>query len=744
LNGSFANLKINEIKISGNNKYNEFVYKKFLTVNVGDNFSENIKNKIIKDLFFSDYVNNVSVDFKNNILYINLEEKLFIKKITFKGNKKLKNDAIKENLKLKVKEVFSDNLLKKDLNFINEFYRFNGLFNTKVSYKVEYLENNLVEVIFNIEESKKAKVRSIYFMGNKIFSSALLKEKISTRENRLYRFFSKSVVYNSNMLDYDSYLLQNFYWSNGYLDFEVISVNGVYDEKENAFNVVFNIKEGEKFYFNKVNIINNVKSVNVEKLNDIIKGMKTDDPFSTTIVNEKINEITNILLDTDKFISVNPQIIPSKTSNKVDVNIVIDNYEHIYIGKITIKNNTKTHDSTIRQQLNIEEGSPFNVVDVERSVQKIRNLGFFKEVTYTKNEGIFKNQVDIVILVEEKSSGNLNFGISFSSVSGLSGNFGISQTNLFGRAINISFEFNMSKSVKNASFSFVKPNFMGTNIFAGVSVFLSEYDNKENKKLNIGYNQNSYGASTFLSFNLTEYLSQTIKYTYSISKLSDISEDYKNVLTDKTQKTSEISFIVSYDRRDNAYFTTRGYLLSYYFDIAGLIGTKDYIRNTAYFAYYYPVYSDRVVFKFETRLGHIKSLNNNPLYPSDGFYLGGQSMRGFESAGLGPRLETNNYGVGGTKLFYSNAEIKFPLLRPREFNLFGIFFINAGTVTGVEDNININKNLIVDSGSIRSAVGFSILWQTPMGNISVDFSKILKKEKYDLSQNFMFNIGKSF
>ncbi|MDR1498916.1 MAG: BamA/TamA family outer membrane protein, partial [Rickettsiales bacterium] len=278
----------------------------------------------------------------------------------------------------------------------------------------------------------------------------------------------------------------------------------------------------------------------------------------------------------------------------------------------------------------------------------------------------------------------------------------------------------------------------------------SENDNRGNSAINIGYNDNSFGSSVFFNFTVTEYLLQTLKYTYSVEKLDNISDDYENILTDKKQKISEISVALSYDRRDNIHYPTKGYVLSYTFDFAGLIGTKDYLRNTLYFAHYYPIYTDVIVMKFEVKLANITSVNSNPLYPNDGFYLGGYSMRGFESAGIGPRVGANgntvssSYGVGGTRLYYSNLEIKFPLLKPRELNLYGIFFINAGTVTGVEKNPNVDRSLILDSGSIRSAAGFSIMWQTPMGNLNLDFSKVLKKETYDLGENFMFNIGKNF
>lgn len=740
--------KIKEIRITGNRRYNELVYKNFLNIKICDNFNDIIKNKIIKDLFASDYVNDVKISFKQNILYINLEEKNFIKKITFIGNKKLKEKVIKDNLNLKVKDVFSYNLLNKDIEFIKNFYKSMGFFNVEIDYKIQYFDNNLVEVTFNIKENKKTKIGSIYFLGNSNFKDEVLKEQMYSKENKFYRFMTKATSYNADILEYDSYLLKNFYFSKGYLDFAIISANGKFNKKDNTFDIIFSVEEGEKYYFGNVDVINNTilkKDVKFnKKIQDILKDIKIADVFNINIVNQVIAKINNILIK-ENFLIVNPQILPNKITKKVNVNFVIDNTEHLYIGKIFIKNNTKTYDSTLREILSIKEGDSFNENNISRSIQKIQNLGFVENTTYSKNEGIFKNQVDITISVKEKNSGNLSFGVGYSSVDKLNGNIGISQRNLFGKAIEFSFDISLNEKYKNFTFSFIKPNFMNTSMISGFNVFFQSNNTRKNIDLNIGYDEFTYGFDTFLKFDLSDYLSETIRYKYSFEKLKNISIDYEGILTTKKQQTSEISFNLAYDKRDNYYDTKSGYILSYTIDYAGLLGTKDYIRNTLYFAFYHPVYTDKLILKFETKLANIFSINNNPLYPNDGFFLGGNSMRGFENAGIGPRvLNSLDYGLGGTKLYYSNMELKFPLFTPSEFNLFGIFFVNAGTVTGVEKNPEVKKELIIDKSSIRSACGFSILWQTPVGNLSFDFSKVLKKEAFDLSRNFAFNIGKSF
>lgn len=742
-------LKIEAIKIAGNLRYNDIFYKNLLSnVKTGDNFSNELKNNIIKKLFSTDYVNDVKVYFSGNILSINIEEKNFVRKITITGNKKLKDKIIEENFKLKVKEIFSTNLLNQDLEFVNNFYRSMGYYNIKVDYDIKYLKNNLVEVNIDIKENKKSKIGKIYFIGNKEIKNEDLKSNIFSKEKKFYRFFSRAILFNPDILEYNAYLLKNFYLRNGFLNFRIISQNAKFNKKTKAFDLIFVIEENKKFYFGDVTIVNNVKNLNTKNLEPILKKLKYNSVFNLENV-YKVVDLLNENIDNNNFAIVNPQFKPDNTNDKVNIIFVIDNTKHKYFGKINIKNNNRTYDSAIREQLNIREGDAFNKKDLERSIQKIRNLGFFKDVNYTLEDGIFENQLDTTITVEETTSGSFNFGISYSSLDSLSGNIGITQKNLLGRAINFDFGININKYYKNFSFDFVKPNFMGTNTTFGTDLYYQDNSNTKNSRLNLGYDEFNTGAGIFFVYNLTEYLSQTLKYNYKIEKLKNLSIDYYRILTTKKQQISEVSISLSYDKRDNYYDTKNGYILNYTFDYAGILGTKDYLRNTLYFAYYYPLYLDKLILKFETKLAGIMSINGNPLYPSDGFYLGGHSMRGFESAGIGPRINNplnpnDDTSVGGTKLFYSNLEVKFPLFTPREFNLFGIFFINAGTVTGVEKNKDVDKSLIMDKSSIRSAYGFSLLWRTPVGNMSFDFSKVLKKEKFDLEEKFVFNIGKNF
>ena len=741
---------IKQINFIGNERYSDKTYNEYINIKIGDSFQNKLTNSIIKDLYSSDLVDNVQVQFKNNTLNITLKEKTFIQKITFIGNKKLKNDNIQEHLKLKVKAPFSHRLLNEDLDFINNFYKSIGLFNTKVNYEIKQLDNNLVEVVFNIKESKKTRIKNIYFIGNNTFSDSKLKEELFSKENKIYRF-GRRINYNADMLEYDSYLLKMFYLSNGYVDFELNSAIGRFNNQNNTFDIVFDITEGNKYILNNIEVIDNIGNIDTSIIKQKIVNLKTAETFNIHKIHETVNKITKHLNNTNKhFFIVNMQILPNKEDNTINVNFTIDKTEKYYIGKIKIKNNIRTSDSVIRQQLNIQEGEPYNESKLERSIQKIKNLGFFKNVTYTRTDGILTNQYDIIIEVEEQSTGSLNFGIGYNSSYGLNGNVEINQNNLFGNGNRINLGVNINKYNNNFSFGLTTPRLLGTNIVGGANIFYQELNNIDNSSSNMGYNTEGRGFRTFLSFDLTEYLSSSIAYSFTHDKLTDVKEEYNGILSNKNDNISEISLNLSYDRRNNYYNTINGYLLNYELSFAGIGGSKDYIKHVLHASYYYPLYLDKIILKVEGKYAKIKSINNNPLFPNDGFYLGGYNMRGFESGGIGPRVKDgrnkiiDDYGLSGTELVYFNTEIKFPLFLPKELSVFGIFFFNAGRVSGIEDNPKVNKSLIQDSDNIRSSAGFSILWQTYVGNLSLDFSKTIKKETYDKNENFRFNIGTNF
>lgn len=760
INLSVANTKIKKIVINGNKKYNSDYYLGLIKIKNNDIYNVDSCNNAVKDMFSCGCLEDIKTNFNssNGTLTFTVKEKLSIRRLDFVGAKDfLKDDDAKEKIQTKTKEIISSKSLSDDIETIRNFYKAQGYFKVSVEVEIKDLKNGLADVTFKVNDGGKAKINKIYFIGNKSFSDDTLKKEIISRENRFYRF-GKTIYYDTAMIDYDVYMLSQFYNTKGYYGVNISTPIGVYNQKTNKFDVIFFIEENEKFIFGKLKIQDTVKKVDKNLLDEVIVNIKSGDAFNSLIVQNIIESLNYIYTEKGySFINIIPRMSKGDKDNEIDITFTIVEAEKEYIGKIFIKNNTKTNDNVIRERLIINEGSVYNDFSLRKSIQSIESTGFFDKVTYEETDGYFDNQKDITIKVDEGATGSVGASIGMSSLDGLTLNLNYSQRNFMGTGSALGGDFGVFGNVietKKLSWRFsanyAKPNLFGTKIYGGTG-FLLQNNNSSNRSLiNIGFEDFTASTNFFVNYYITDNLSQKIGYEFEYKKLNNVSNSLINIMPKDARYTSEISTSLTYDKINNRYNPVKGYLLSLDLSYAGLFGTVDYIKTSAYASLYVPVYLDKVIFKLEGRAGYITSLNNNPLYPNDGFYLGGHTMRGFDFAGVGPRIKLpdGSYspnGLSGTKMWYLNSELKFPIYTPKEFGIYGIFFINAGVTTGVEKNSHISNFIkIEDTYKPRSAYGFSLVFHLKaLGgfNVSFDFSKTLSKMPYDVEKHFGFNLG---
>ncbi|MDR1494536.1 MAG: outer membrane protein assembly factor BamA [Rickettsiales bacterium] len=743
---------IKEITISGNKHYNAIYYLETAEVNVGDRFSRELKNSLEKKLITTGRLDQVGTRYssESGILEINLDEKPLISKITFNGAKELDKDEVMENIKLKTGEIFSERFLLEDKNFINIFYRSQGYYNIKVDYELKRLDGNFVEITVNISKGKEAKIRKIYFVGNGAFKDNDLKSEIFSRENKFYRF-GKSIDYDPNILDYDKHMLEKFYRSKGYFNVKVISAVGIYNAGKNNFDIVYSVEENKKYLFGKISIDDQVGKVNIKILEEKIKSMKSGDVFDANLIAHVTKELDSVFVDMGYLtISANPDF-KETGSEEIDLifRITYDEAKRTrYVGKIEIYGNSKTRDQVLRRALDIEEGSQYNEFLLERSLQKVKNLGFFSEVVHEEVEGTLENQSDIILGVVEDRTGSVTFSVSYSTIDKFNGSIGFEQRNLFGRAINLATDLTVSEFSKSVSLGFSKPNVFGTKARGGFGFVFNDEKNSKNPSFKIGFDEYIAGFNGFLRFDITDYLSQKLAYRFDYKKISYLEQENEDIFPNEGRLTSEVSTNLSYDKRDLYFSPTRGYHIDLDLAVAGLGGDRKYLKTVGHFAYYYPLYLDKVIFRFEVKLGHIRSLSKNSLlYPIDGFYLGGLNMRGFKYGGAGPRITHSNgeseksIGLGGMYLCYLNTEVKFPIYLHKMFGIYGIFFANAGTTTGMERKNKKENFTVYDSGRFRSSAGFSLLFRLGVVDLTLDFSKTIRKETYDRDEKFRIDIG---
>lgn len=710
--------------------------------NSSDSLQESVKRLYESDLFLESKIYR-----QKGKIIVEVIENPLISDVKFVGNKKIEDEALQAEIISKKRTVFTKTKLQSDLKRINEIYLKSGRFLTKIDPKIIQKGQNRVELIFEIYEGPKAKIGKIYFVGNQAFSDRELLNEVSTKESKWWKFLSSSDSYDSDRIEFDREKLRRFYGSNGYADFSTISAIAQITPKKDEFFVTFLLEEGIQYRVGDVNIINHVKKFDSSILDKEIL-LKTGKIYDSALVEKTVDEMVEVMSEKSyAFAHVEPSLTRNKDEKTIDIDFVIKETPRIYIDQIIITGNTRTMDVVIRRELRFIEGDPYNVTKINRSKQRLQNLGFFEKVEFKTKRIRDTDKVNLEIEVKEKKTGELTLGVGYSTVDRLSANAGIKERNLFGTGEELGFNVQKSFARLTSEVNYTKPYFMGLPIDAGFDLFKYEL----NKRNSLIYDQSSTGFTLRGAYSVTEFLTHQLRYSYSQQTVSNIYDGapISVQMLEGSFTSSGVGQTLFYDKRDNRLNPKDGYYASFSQDYAGLGGNINTIKNEARAGYYIPTVNKDYILKFVARGGSIQGLGGQDVRSNYGFFLGGNNFRGFQYAGLGPRTQdSDGSSVGGSVLggktyYVGTAEFLFPLGLPRELGINGILFSDNGTVTGVDKGL-LGDTGISDSGTIRSSYGFSLAWSSPLGPIRLDFSKIARREKYDRVQTFRFSFGTNF
>ncbi len=734
--------------IKGNERISEETIAEFLPHKSGKKNSKFSKTEIdetLKRLYESDLFSDAKITDSNGQLIIEIKENPLISEVKFSGNKKVEDDALQSEISLKKRGVFTKAKLQSDLKRINELYLKSGRFLTKIDPKIIQKEQNRIEIIFEIFEGPKAKISDIYFVGNLNYSDQDLMDEVSTKKSKWWKFLSSSDVYDSDRIEFDKEKLRRFYGSRGYADFIAISSIAQITQNKDKFFITFLLEEGIKYHIGDVNIVNNIPKFDASILDKEIL-IKKGKLYNSELIDKTVDAMIKVMSEKSyAFAHIEPVLKRNKDQKIIDIDFVIDETPPIYINQIRITGNTRTLDEVIRRELRIRDGDAYNITKINRSKQRLENLGFFEKVEFNTKRIGNTDKVDLEIVVKEKKTGELNLGIGYSTVNKVTANIGIKERNLMGTGQELGINIQNSYSGLTSELNYTKPYFMGHPIDAGFDIF--QYN--LSKRNTLVYDQRTSGITFRGDYSITEFLKHQIRYSYRDEYIGNIDSSASiNIQYLQGRFTHSVfGHTLLYDKRNNRINPTDGYYLSVSQDYSGIGG---YIRNMKYegsAGYYIPTFSEDYVLKFLTRGGYVDG-NGQDVRSNDSFFLGGNNFRGFQFAGLGPRTVSNGSAVGGSiiggKMYYvGTAEFKFPLGLPKELGISGALFSDNGTVKGV-DAINKRGADVADDGGLRSSYGLSVIWSSPLGPIRLDFSRVAKKEQYDLTQNFRFNFGTNF
>jgi len=727
---------IQEIRIEGNQRIEPETVRSYMQINPGDPFDARRIDQALKNLFGTGLFADVNFRRDGDALVVQVTENPIINKLAFEGNKRIDDDALQQEVQLRPRVVYTQARVQADVKRILDLYRRSGRFAATVEPKIIKLDQNRVNLVFEINEGDVTEVRRIDFVGNKVFSDSDLRDEIVTQEAAFYRFLSTTDTYDPDRLTLDKEALRKFYLSEGYADFRVVSAVAELSPDQEAFFITFTVEEGERYKLGTVDIKTTLKDLDPESLRDAVE---TDEGewYNADLVDETVQAISDRVGSLGyAFVDVRPRIDRDSENKILNLTYDIQEGPKVYVERIDISGNVRTQDKVIRREFRLAEGDAFSTAKLRRTEQRLKNLGFFESVDIQAVPSDSPDKTVIKVKVAEKSTGELSFGAGFSTADGPLGNVGVRERNLLGKGYDLRAQVNISGRRSTIDISFTDPYFLDKELSAGVDVFHRRFDRKESS-----FEENNTGTSLRLGYDLAEYTRHTISYTFSYDETKNVDNDASDVIKDEegTEFRSIIGHDILYDRRDSKTDPRDGYYLSLGTDFAGVGGTVTYLRNTLGGGYFIPV-TKEVTIGATGEVGYIRGLGDD-VRVTDAFFLGGQNLRGFATGGVGPRDSDTNDALGGKFRAEGTVQAAFPLGLPEEYQIRGRVFSDFGTLTGTdfEDDIDLN-----DDATLRLSVGAGLTWVSPFGPLAVDLAYPLLKESYDKDELFRFSVGTSF
>ena len=727
---------ISEVRIEGAQRVEPETVRSYMQVQPGDPFDADKIDKSLKSLFATGLFADVTLRREGNALIVRVVENPVINRIAFEGNRKLSDETLNQEFQLKPRSVYSRTKVQSDVKRILDLYRRNSRFAARVEPKIIPLDQNRVDLVFEIDEGPTTGVRSINFIGNHLFTGNRLREVIRTKESRWYRFFSADDNYDPDRLTYDRELLRKFYLSEGYADFRVVSAVAELTPQRDGFLITFTIEEGERYKFGKVDVASAIKDVPAAMLKPLVT-MRPGDWYNADQVDKTISALTDALGNRGyAFIEIDPRVKRNPQTHTIDITYDVKEGPRVYVERIDITGNVRTLDKVIRREFRLVEGDAFNTSRLQRSEQRIKNLGFFKKVDITTNPGSAPDKTVIGVNVEEQSTGEFSVGVGFSTTEGVLGDISIRERNLLGTGQDLRIGTTIAQLEKQVDLSFTEPYWLERNLAAGFDIFVIDQDDQYIAE----YDQFTVGTTLRVGYQITEPLRQTLKYTVRKDTINNIASTASKYIQEEvgTRNTSAVGQVLLYDKRDNRLDPTSGYFAQLSTDLAGLGGDVRYGRTVISGGYYYPI-APLYVFSVNGEGGFIHGIDDSVLI-EDRFFVGGDNLRGFKTGGIGPRDVSTNDALGGNIYYTGTVSMTYPLGLPEELGVGGRIFTDFGSLFDVNEQ---GPN-IADTHFVRVSVGTGFSWKSPLGPIRLDFAVPVRRESFDKSEFFRVSFGTRF
>lgn len=727
---------VGAIEVTGNQRIESDTVRSYMTLRPGAEFDDSKIDQSLKTLFSTGLFADVTIRREGNNLVVNVVENPIINQVAFEGNSAIKDEALDAEVRLKPRIVYTRARVQEDLKRIIEVYRRSGRFAATVEPKVIQLPQNRVDLVFEIREGSVTGIRQIYFIGNRRFSDSRLRSEVSTQVSRWWNILASRDNYDPDRLVFDREQLRKFYLSRGYADFRVVSAVAELTRDREQFFVTFVVDEGPLYEFGTIDIKTELEKIDPELLREKIKTL-SGDLYNAKLIDDTVEELTFAAGEYGyAFVDIRPNIKRQKNERKIDIVYQINEGPRVYVDKINIEGNVRTLDRVIRREFRLVEGDAFNAAKLNRSRSRIRGLDFFGNVEITQTPGEAPDRTSINVEVKEKSTGQLSFGVGFSSTESLIADVSIAERNLLGKGQFLRASAQASDLTQEYQLSFSEPYFLNRQLAAGFDLFNVTNDYTDFAS----FKTEQTGFTLSIGAPLSEYAGGRLRYSLAKDSISGAPVNASPFILAAlgSDVTSLVGYRYTYQDVDDELDPHRGYTFTFLQDFAGLGGDVKYVRTEGEAKYFYPL-GEEVVGNLGLVSGYIEGIGQR-VRLNDRFFKGGRTFRGFKTAGVGPRDEFTKDALGGQIYYVGTAQMTFPLGLPEEFGILGNLFTDAGAVTkSVEKGFG-----VLSSSSPRVAVGVGVAWESPFGPIRLDFAKAVVKEDFDETEAFRFDVGTRF
>ena len=744
--------QVGSIRVEGNQRIEESTIRSYMLVRPGDGFDPEQLDRSLKTLYATGLFSDVTLRREGSALVVKVVENPIVNRIAFEGNKALTDEALRAELQLRPRAVFTTATAQSDRQRLLNLYARRGRYSARIEPKIIQLGQNRVDVVFEIEDGANTLTSRIAFVGNRAFSESKLGEIITSREAAWWRFLSTSDGYDPDRVNYDKEQLRKFYLSKGYADVEIASATAELAPDRSSFFLTFTIDEGARYAIGKSEFNVTLKGVTADSLKSFMP-FDPEDWYDGDALERAVQDVSEELQGRGfPFVEVKPRAQRHPETHTIDVIIDVAEGPHVYVERIDIVGNQRTQDGVIRREFRLAEGDPFNPALVRLSRQRIDDLQYFAKVDVQAQTGATADKMLLTTHVEEKATGQLSLGGGYSTDIGALISAGLREKNLVGTGIDAGVNVTLAERQTQVNLSVTDPHFLDRNVAAGFDL----YHIIQNNSLLADYREKRDGLTLRMGYSFSEHLRQLLsysvvqRYVYAVGPFASLYvQDARG-----TTLLSQVGQALTLDFRDSLIDPHKGWVARLGTDYAGLGGDPNYVRAKFDASYYLPLErftgNPEWVLAITGGVGQLFNFGRNEQI-IDRFFLGGDNLRGFQSGGVGPHVTGVNAGgtndsIGGRFVWTQSTELRFPLPLPADLGIVGRAFVDIGSLSQVKQLVDSTGKPVAftDDTAPRVGAGVGISWKTPVGLINIDLAAPVVKKAYDQTQMFRLGFGTRF